>query len=386
MINIKPKTLTVVVIAMIILAGIPVTSVLSSRDASILKSPYSVAPPDKDDIKSTFEQIVDKIYNNSDPSKEILELLSYPEIKELIIDFSDEETLEILETVFSENNRLIKRQQMIKYNDKIQKERQKNTFQEFENELNIIMSSEINSLEDIENLEFISNLNISKENITNGYDEWENYLSEHPRFKSAIQNNDMNWQLFVLAILIWGFFLTGSAVAFSVAFATCIMLIEACVLGTFFGIISGGTFGLLLTVWEAVALEGFLPLVGFLKVASESELFSNISTVAEFLNISYLFLEDLIEFYLKYSSFVQPFLIAGKGSMASIIIFSSFIKLWNNHWIVRFLGGETVFALGWIIIYVLFKYLLSGNKITLNTFPHCFENSANCNLLHYTIF
>jgi len=376
-IRIKPKTLTIVVIAMIILAGMPVTSVLSSRDEGIIKSPYSAAPPDKDDIKSTFEQIVDKIYNNDDPSKEIAELLSYPEIKDTIIDFSDEETLGILETVFSENNRLIKRQQMIKYNNKIQKNRQENNFQEFENELNIIMSSEIKSLEDIENLEFISNLNISKENITNGYKEWENYLSEHPRFKSAVQDNDMNWQLFALTILIWGFFLTGSVVAFSAAFATCIMFIEACVLGTFFGTVSGGTFGLFLTVWEAVALDGFLPLVGFLKAASESQLFSNIPTVAELLNISYLFLEDLIEYYIQYSYFVQPFLIAGAGSMASIIIFSSFITLWNNQWIVRFLGGGTVFALGWLIIYVLFKYLLSENKITLNTFPHCFENSVN---------
>jgi len=366
---------------MIILASIPVTSVLSSKDTSLQKPHYSVVPPDKDDIKSTFEQIVDKIYNNSDPSKEISELLSYPEIKNTIRDFSDEETLEILETVFSENNRLIKRQQMIKYNDKIQKERQKNTFQEFENELNIIMSSEINSLEDIENLEFISNLNISKENITNGYGEWENYLSEHPRFKSAIQNNDMNWQLFVLAILIWGFFLIGSAFAFSKVFATCIMLIEACVLGTFVGTINGGTFGLLLTVWEAVALEGFLPVVGFLKAAAESEYFSNFTTIAELLNVSYLFLKDLIEIYLKYSDFVQPFLIAGVGSMTASVVCCTSIVLWDNLWVVRFLGGGAVFALGWLIIYVLFKYLLSENKITLNTFPHCFENSASCNRL-----
>ena len=72
MINIKPKTLTIVVIAMIILAGMPVTSVLSSRDEGFLKSPYLAAPPDKDDINSALEQIVDKIYNNSDPSKDIL--------------------------------------------------------------------------------------------------------------------------------------------------------------------------------------------------------------------------------------------------------------------------------------------------------------------------
>jgi hypothetical protein len=374
---IKPKTLTPAVIAMIILAAMPVTSVLSSRDEDILTFPYSSSgPPEKDDLNSTLEQIVDKIYNSSDPSKDIFELLSYPEIKELIIDFSDEETLGILETVFSENNRLIKRQQMIKYNNKIQKERQKDTFQEFENELNLIISSEIFSLKDIENFEFISKLNISKENIMDGYNEWINYLDEHPRFKSALQDNDMNWQLFALTILIWGFFLTGSVVAFSTAFSSCIMFIEACVLGTFFGTISGGTFGVLLTVWEAVALDGFLPLVGFLKAASESKLISNIPTLAELLNISYLFLEDLIEYYIQYSFFVQPFLIAGKGSMASIIMFSTFIKLWNNQWIVRFLGGGTVFALGWLIIYFLFKYLLSENKINLNTFPHCFENSV----------
>ena len=374
---------------MIILAGIPVTSVLSSRDASILKSPYSVVPPDEDDIKSTFEQIVDKIYNNSDPSKEISEILSYPEIKELIIDFSDEETLGIIETVFSESNRLIKRQQIVEYNDKIQQERQKSTIQEFENELNIMMSSDINSLEDIETLGFIANLDINNENIENGYIEWGNYLDEHPRFKSAIQENGINWQLFAITLLIWGFFLTGSAVAFVESFAFCIMLMEAGVLGFLIGTLVGGSAGLLLTAWKTVASEGVFTFVKFLKTLSESELLSRIPNVAVLLNVSYLFLGDILKFYLQYSDFIQPFLTAGVASMTTLVIFCGFIKFWNNHWIMRFFGGGLAFTavpvISWLIIYVLSEYLLPGNEITLDTPLHCFDNSANYNRLHYEI-
>jgi len=372
------------------LAGMPVTSVLSSRDEDVLKSPYPASPPEKDDIKSTFEQIIDKIYDNSDPSKEILELLSYPEIKELIIDFSDVETLGIIETVFSEKIRVIKRQQTIKYNDKIQQERQKNIIHEFENELNVMMTSDINSLEDIENLGFIANLDITKENISNGYIEWENYLDEHPRFKSVIQENDINWELLAITLLIWGFFLTGLAAVFSESFASCIMLMEACVLGFFLGTFVGGSTGLFLTAWKTVASVGFFAFVEFLKKLSESELFSRIPNVAELLNVSYLFLGDILEVYLEYSEFIQPFLTAGTASMTTLIIFCGFVRLWNNHWIVQFFGGaafSVIPVIGWLIISVLSEYLPSGDEIAgLDTPFYCSDNYyVSYNLLHYEL-
>ena len=58
-------------------------------------------PPQKAYIKEIYEQTVNKITLGLNPSDELSILLSNPNVQNIIKNFSDEQTLEIMNTLFS---------------------------------------------------------------------------------------------------------------------------------------------------------------------------------------------------------------------------------------------------------------------------------------------
>ena len=88
-----------------------------------------------DNIKHLFEQIIDKIYYNKNPSEELSKLLSFQEIKQVIGQISDNETLETTEILFSEKNIFLKILNVNQYSHILEKKRQNHSITKFENEL-----------------------------------------------------------------------------------------------------------------------------------------------------------------------------------------------------------------------------------------------------------
>ena len=95
------------------------------ENANKIKKPLMLKPSsNKEDIRMLYEEIYNLIYTNSNPSKEFSELLSYQEIKHIIREISDDETLDAIGMLFSEDAALIKMMKVIQYSNNIEKKRQ----------------------------------------------------------------------------------------------------------------------------------------------------------------------------------------------------------------------------------------------------------------------
>ena len=351
----KSKTLAIAVICIIVLASVPVSSVFSSK----IEKSHALLSSNKDEIRASYERMLDKVHNGSDPSKEISELLSYHEIKDAIRDFSDDETLETIEILFSEKNRFIKRQKIIQYHDKIESERQSSIIQELEYELNNILSSNIGSLENIENLEFISKLNLTLEDITNYYVEWVKYLDENPRLEMLILDFDIDpLDIFVFLIFVWSFIYAGAAVTFPQVFPCVVMIVEA----TIFGMLAGTATGFLLDYLGVLgSSEEHMILEWFAGIIAGSNLSLYFPNFVDFINSTLLntipaFLSILGTPLIKYAAI----------SLVAIVIFCSYCVAFNHLDFVQFFGGGSVLVAGEILIYLLVFYLLPEEGISLD--------------------
>jgi len=91
----KKKIIGIFIIMLLISVTtfIPVTS---SHTNPIEKKNELFNVSNNDNIKQLLEQIIDKIYYNKNPSDELSELLSFPEIKQVIGEISDNETLDTI--------------------------------------------------------------------------------------------------------------------------------------------------------------------------------------------------------------------------------------------------------------------------------------------------
>jgi hypothetical protein len=347
----KSKTLAIAVICIIILASVPVSSVFSSK----IEKSHALISSNKDEIQASYERMLDKVHNGSDPSKEISELLSYHEIKDAVRDFSDDETLETIEILFSEKNRFIKRQKIIQYHDKIESERQSSTIQELEYELNNILSSNIGSLENIENLEFISKLNLTLEDITNYYVEWVKYLDENPRLELLILDFDIDpLDIFVFLICVWSFIYAGAAVAFPCV----VMIVEA----TIFGMLAGTATGIFMTyLGDLGSSEEHMVLEWFARIIAGSNLSLYFPNFVDFINSTLL---DTIPAFL--SLLGTPLIKHAAISLMAIVIFCSYCVAFNHLDFVQFFGGGAGLVAGEILIYLFVFYLLPEEGISLD--------------------
>jgi hypothetical protein len=185
-----------------------------------------------DNIKQLLEQIIDKIYYNKNLSEELSELLSFPEIKQVIGEISDNETLDTIEILFSEKNIFLKILNVNQYSHSLEKKRQNHSVMEFENELDGQISSNFNHLE---NLSIMQELNVTSENIANWQSEWENYLDAHQKLKSIMQDFTINpvifFVVFSIVVFFWGFSYGAASVCFPKILPMAVMITEALILG-----------------------------------------------------------------------------------------------------------------------------------------------------------
>jgi len=210
---------------------IPVTS---SHTSPVEKRSGSFNVSNNDNIKQLFEQLIDKIYYNKNPSEELSELLSFPEIKQVIGEISDKETLDTIEILFSEKNIFPKILNVNQYSHILEKKRQNHSIMEFENELDGQISSNFSYLE---NLSIMQELNVTSENIANWQSEWENYLDAHQKLKSIMQNFAISPDpvifviVFSVVVFFWGFGYGAASVCFPEILPMAIMITETLILG-----------------------------------------------------------------------------------------------------------------------------------------------------------
>ncbi len=227
----KKKIIGILVVTLLISVTtfIPVTS---SHTNPIEKRNELFNVSNNDNIKQLLEQIIDKIYYNKNPSDELSELLSFSEIKQVIGEISDNETLDTIEILFSEKNIFLKILNVNQYSHVLEKKRQNHSVMEFEKELDGQISSNFSHLE---NLSIMQELNVTSENIANWQSEWENYLDAHQKLKSIMQDFGIDPVIFVLVfsivVFFWGFSYGTATIFFPKILPMAVVITEAVILG-----------------------------------------------------------------------------------------------------------------------------------------------------------
>ena len=227
----KKKIIGIFIIMLLISVTtfIPVTS---SHTNPIEKRNELFNVSNNDNIKQLLEQIIDKIYYNKNPSDELSELLSFSEIKQVIGEISDNETLDTIEILFSEKNIFLKILNVNQYSHVLEKKRQNHSVMEFEKELDGQISSNFSHLE---NLSIMQELNVTSENIANWQSEWENYLDAHQKLKSIMQDFGIDPVIFVLVfsivVFFWGFSYGTATIFFPKILPMAVVITEAVILG-----------------------------------------------------------------------------------------------------------------------------------------------------------
>ena len=249
----KKKIIGILVVTLLISVTtfIPVTS---SHTNPIEKRNELFNVSNNDNIKQLLEQIIDKIYYNKNPSDELSELLSFPEIKQVIGEISDNETLDIIEILFSEKNIFLKILNVNQYSHVLEKKRQNHSVMEFENELDGQISSNFSHLE---NLSIMQELNVTSENIANWQSEWENYLDAHQKLKTIMQDFTINplifFVVFSIVVFFWGFGYGAASICFPKILPMAIMITEAIILGLVSSFIIGSLYSSGIPIVDQVA-------------------------------------------------------------------------------------------------------------------------------------
>lgn len=212
------------------------------ENANKIKKPLILEPSsNKEDIRILYEEIYNLIYTNSNPSKEFSELLSYQEIKHIIREISDDETVDTIEALFSEDAVLIKMMKVFQYSNNIEKKRQ--DLQEFENETNNLIKSNFSSLM---NVTFLPELDLTSDNITNLYNEFKSYMNDKSKLGSIMKNLYINpiifLAVFAVSIIIWGFAYGAASCCIPDFLSIAIMFSFASILGVGSAMIMEGLF------------------------------------------------------------------------------------------------------------------------------------------------
>ena len=221
-------------VAMLLISVATFIPVTSSHTNPVEKRNELFNVSNNDNIKQLLEQIIDRIYYNKNPSEELSELLSFPEIKQVIGEISDNETLDTIEILFSEKNIFLKILNVNQYSHALEKKRQNHSVMEFENELDGQISSNFSHLE---NLSIMQELNVTSENIANWQSEWENYLDAHQKLKSIMQdfiiypNPVIFFVVFSIVVFFWGFSYGAASICFPKILPMAVMITEAVILG-----------------------------------------------------------------------------------------------------------------------------------------------------------
>jgi hypothetical protein len=170
-------------------------------------------PPQKIYIKEIYEQTVKKITLGLNPSEELSILLSNPDIQTIIKDYSDEQTLEIMKTLFSKKPIFTKLQAIHIYQTKTNIIRENESVQLFEQMVYRIIKTNLTS--DDTSLLVPEEL-LTEQNKSILFSTWKNYLTTHPNIASILDSFEIDlftfFVFFTLALTVWGFIFGGLAI------------------------------------------------------------------------------------------------------------------------------------------------------------------------------
>jgi hypothetical protein len=180
-------------------------------------------------INSLYQNLIEKVRKNQDPTDEFNLLLSFTEIKEVILDISDNESLYLIETMFSNIGLFEKTIELNRYAQNINSKNQNTTIDKLTDEINFIISHNITSLD---YLYKHPRINLSDQEISNLIYEWNNYLEKNQNLITIFLDFELDCQtIFIIAVLIWGFFYSGLAIAIPSLFPTILCYSEALIIG-----------------------------------------------------------------------------------------------------------------------------------------------------------
>jgi len=366
------KEIIVISILILLISTATIIPVANSSTASILINKsgkidevidmdYS---PHDEEIEQLYEQFKHKIYSKHDPLMEANKLLSYPEIQDEIKELSDRNTFQTINMLFSNSNPLIKKVEILKYNTILTLKCKNETIQKFDNTLRNLVQRKVDSVEDIFRISSELNLNISSQNISMLYAHCENYLQQNLRLSSALSNisKDIAKLILIAVLLLWGFFLTGTAVAFPDLLPMLVKYFEVISVG----VIVGATVEAILTLWCGKTNHTILNQI--INGINNSSIIP--PGLASFLANMLGSLPSLI---------MAPGVRGGVSSLFGIIAAGTLAYLWDMSLLTQFIGGGLFYLLVAVPIIVLIELIdqASGDESPTEMLYHTIGQRSN---------
>jgi hypothetical protein len=186
----------------------------------------------KERMRDTYDQMVDKIAQKSDPSYEISMLLSNPEVQDIIMEISDEQTLETINTLFSKQPLFTKLQMLNTYAIKTETIRENDTVQSIEQMLERLIQTKLTFEE---NITLLPEEFFTQENKSILYDGWGTYLTNNPKIQTIMDELMIDPVIFLLVFAIsiglWGFGIGAMSCCMPELIPLGTMVTEALILG-----------------------------------------------------------------------------------------------------------------------------------------------------------
>lgn len=197
-----------------------------------LKQQIISSSSQKESMIYIYEQMIDKIYQKSDPSEELSILLSNPEIQEIIKEISDEQTLQTINTLFAKQSIFTKIQELNTYAIRTDTTRKNETVQSIEQMLDRLVQTHLTF---DENITLIPEEFFSQENKSILFEGWNNYLTNNPKIQNIIDYLMIDPVIFLLvfsiSIGLWGFGIGAMSCCMPELIPIGAMAIEALILG-----------------------------------------------------------------------------------------------------------------------------------------------------------
>lgn len=207
----------------------------------------SISENSSDEIKNIYEMVIYKINAGLDPATEIKSLLSFEEIQSIFSLLDGNESIERIRMIYSDKPSIIKNifltQDLIK-----DRTRESETYKEINYIFDDSIIYEIESVDDIHDLEIIQTINLSKSQLLQLYDHWHNFLLQNPSVANLFDFEEPDWVILILiflgCLIAYVFIING-------LLATIITADHLLILTLSIGVIEAFLFGLTMTFFMA---------------------------------------------------------------------------------------------------------------------------------------
>jgi hypothetical protein len=173
---------------------------LSKKSHSYNDSFNSITGNRSDEIKNLYEMLIYKINADLDPTTEIKSLLTFEEIQTIFSLIDGNESIERIRMIFSDKPSIVKNlfltRELIK-----DRTRESETYYEINDIFDTSIIYEIESVDDIHDLEIVQTLNLSKSQLLQLYDHWHNFLWENPSIAKLFDFEEPDVVVFILIFL-----------------------------------------------------------------------------------------------------------------------------------------------------------------------------------------